>query len=47
MVTPIPWKRIVAELGYRWTVGKARLRLQPGVRPLLFPAGALKKEELL
>ena len=22
--TPIPWKRIVAELGYRWTVGKAR-----------------------
>lgn len=21
---PIPWKQIVAELGYRWTVGKAR-----------------------
>ena len=21
---PIPWKRIVAELGNRWTVGKAR-----------------------
>lgn len=21
---PIPWKEIVAELGYRWTVGKAR-----------------------
>ena len=20
---PIPWKQIVAELGYRWTVGKA------------------------
>lgn len=22
--SPIPWKQIVAELGYRWTVGKAR-----------------------
>ena len=21
---PIPWKQIVAELGHRWTVGKAR-----------------------
>ena len=21
---PVPWKQIVAELGYRWTVGKAR-----------------------
>ncbi len=21
---PIPWKQIVAELGYRWTVGSAR-----------------------
>lgn len=21
---PIPWKRIAAQLGYRWTVGKAR-----------------------
>lgn len=21
---PIPWKEIVAELGYRWTVGSAR-----------------------
>lgn len=21
---PVPWKQVVAELGYRWTVGKAR-----------------------
>ena len=33
---PIPWKEIVAELGYRWTVGKARYCYQR-VCGLCFP----------
>lgn len=43
---PIPWKQIVAELGYRWTVGKARYAYSR-VCSLCFPQGDFEKEEKL
>lgn len=41
---PVPWKQIVAELGYRWTVGKARYAYSR-VCGLCFPPGDFEKEE--
>ena len=43
---PIPWKQIVAELGYRWTVGKARYAYSR-VCGLCFPEEDAGKEERL